>query len=64
MIKIEKLKIIGYLLILYGIIGLILVRIGVWNTPPTDTFYYAFAFGLYLDLRVEFRHLRQELTDK
>lgn len=64
MIKIEKLKLIGYLLILYGIIGLILVRIGVWNTPPTDTFYYAFAFGLYLDLRVELRQLRKELTDE
>ncbi|MDI6885125.1 MAG: hypothetical protein QMD22_02020 [archaeon] len=51
-------------LILYGILGLILVRIGLWKSPPVDTFYYAFAFGLYLDLRVELRELRKELGEK
>jgi len=60
----DSLRILAYLLILYGILGLILVRVGLWKSPPVDTFYYAFAFGLYLDLRVELRELRKELREK
>jgi hypothetical protein len=48
-------------LIVYGIVGLILVRLGFWSSPPIDTFYFAFAFGLYLDVRVE---LRKEMREK
>jgi hypothetical protein len=51
----DGLRIVAYLLILYGVLGLLLVRVGLWKSPPVDTFYYAFAFGLYLDLRVELR---------
>jgi EamA domain-containing membrane protein RarD len=57
----DGLRVLAYILILYGIIGLILVRVGLWNSPPIDTFYFAFAFGLYLDVRVELRELRKEL---
>jgi hypothetical protein len=39
---------------------MILVRAGLWNSPPVDTFYFTFAFGLYLDVRVELRELRKE----
>ena len=60
----DSLRILAYLLILYGILGLILVRVGLWKSPPVDTFYYAFAFGLYLDLGVELRELRKELREK
>jgi len=51
----------AYILIVYGIVGLILVRLGFWSSPPIDTFYFAFAFGLYLDVRVE---LRKEMREK
>ncbi|MCW3130040.1 MAG: hypothetical protein N2V75_08105 [Methanophagales archaeon] len=51
-------------LILSGLIGLILVRLGLWSSPPIDTFYFAFAFGLYLDVRVEIRELRREIREK
>jgi hypothetical protein len=61
--KVDSLRIIAYILIAYGIIGLILVRTGVWKSPPVDTFYYAFAFGLYLDVRVGFRDLRKDMRD-
>jgi hypothetical protein len=57
----KGLRIFAYILIIYGIAGLILVRTGIWNSPPVDTFYYAFAFGLYLDVRVE---LRKEIGGK
>jgi len=51
-------------LILSGLIGLILVRLGLWSSPPIDTFYFAFAFGLYLDVRVELRELRRKIREK
>jgi hypothetical protein len=60
----DSVRILAYLLILYGVLGLILVRVGLWKSPPVDTFYYAFAFGLYLDLRVELRELRKDLRGK
>jgi hypothetical protein len=28
----------AYILIVYGIVGLILVRLGFWSSPPIDTF--------------------------
>ena len=60
----DSIRIVAYLLILYGVLGLLLVRVGLWKSPPLDTFYYAFAFGLYLDLRVELRELRKDLRGK
>lgn len=51
-------------LVLSGLIGLILVRLGLWSSPPIDTFYFAFAFGLYLDVRVELRELRRKIREK
>ena len=56
----DSVRILAYLLILYGVLGLLLVRVGLWKSPPVDTFYYAFAVGLYLDLRVELRELRRK----
>jgi len=40
------------------------VRLGLWSSPPIDTFYFAFAFGLYLDVRVELRELRRKIREK
>ena len=53
------LRIIAYILIAYGVIGLLLFRLGIWTSPPVDTFYYAFAFGLYLDVRADLREFRR-----
>ena len=55
------LRIIAYILIAYGVIGLLLFRLGIWTSPPVDTFYYAFAFGLYLDVRADLREFRKEI---
>ena len=60
----DGLRILAYVLIFYGLIGLILVRLGLWSSPPIDTFYFAFAFGLYLDVRVELRELRRKIREK
>jgi len=30
----DGLRVLAYILILYGIIGLILERVGLWNSPP------------------------------
>ena len=34
----DSLRIVAYLLIFYGVLGLLLVRVGLWKSPPVDTF--------------------------
>ena len=40
----DGLRVLAYILILYGIIGLILVRVGLWNSPPV---YILFCFCVW-----------------